>query len=441
LGLSRGLFFLRAASKRSLQGLKMLFSNSIKKVNSIYREYPKQFWIIVGSNFIDRSGGALIYPFFALYITMKFQVGLTEVGLLFALFSVTDMLGNMVGGALTDFLGRKTMIILGLVISALTSLGMGLVQQLEWFYVMGAVSGLFATAAGPAHEAMLIDILPENKRSEGFGVMRVAMNLSVAIGPAIGGFLAAKSYLILFIADTITSLITALIVYLAVQESKPVEKEAKEKKGFKDTFIGYGDVLKDRKFMLFVIISTIATIVYTQMYSTLSVFLRDVHGVPESGYGWLMTLNAGMVVLFQFMITRKVSKHPPMLILALGSLFYVIGFGMYGFANVYLLFMLAMVIITVGEMVIIPVARAYVGEAAPEDMRGRYSGVMGFSWMIPWMIGPLLAGLIMDNGDPNWVWYGSALLGLVSAVGFLWLRKIHEQEWIPVGKQPGLETG
>jgi len=419
----------------------MLFSNSMKRVNSIYREYPKQFWVIVGSNFIDHVGGALIFPFFALYITMKFQVGMTEVGLLFALFSVTDMIGNMIGGALTDFLGRKTMIIMGLIISAMTSLGMGLVQELEWFYVMGAVSGLFATAAGPAHEAMLIDILPEKKRSEGFGVMRVAMNLSVAIGPAIGGFLASRSYLILFIADTVTSLITALIVYLVVEESMPEDKESKVNKGFKDTFIGYGEVLKDRKFMLFVVISTIATLVYSQMYSTLSVFLRDVHGVPESGYGWLMTLNAGMVVLFQFMITRRISKSPPMLILALGSLLYVIGFGMYGFVNAYLMFMVAMVIITVGEMVIIPVAQAYVGNAAPEDMRGRYSGVMGFSWMIPWMIGPLLAGLIMDNGDPNWVWYGSAILGMIAALGFLWLRKSHDQDWRSLQENLELETG
>jgi MFS family permease len=334
------------------------------------------------------------------------------------------------------------MIILGLIISALTSLGMGLVNQLEWFYVMGAVSGLFATAAGPAHEAMLIDILPEKKRSEGFGVMRVATNLSVAIGPAIGGFIASYSYLVLFIADTVSSLITAAIVYRVVDESMPEEAaEQKARKNFKETFIGYGVVLKDRKFMLFVIISTIATLVYSQMYSTLSVFLRDVHGVPESGYGWLMSLNAGMVVLFQFMITRRISDKPPMLILALGSLFYAIGFGMYGFVNVYVLFMLAMAVITVGEMVIIPVAQAYVGRAAPEDMRGRYSGVMGFSWMIPWMIGPLLAGLIMDYGDPNWVWYSSAVLGLVATAGFLWLRNGHEKLPAVPETSPSLETG
>jgi len=419
----------------------MLFTNSMRRVNKIYREYPSQFWVIVGSNFIDRVGGGMIFPFFALYITKHFQVGMTEVGLLFALFSISDMVGTMIGGALTDYLGRKGMIIMGLIVSALTSLAMGLVQQLEWFYVMGVVSGLFATAAEPAHQAMLTDILPEKKRAEGFGIMRVAANLAVAIGPAIGGFIASYSYLILFVADTITSLITALIVYLVIKESRPEMKEEAVKKGFKETFIGYREVLKDRKFMLFVIISTIATIVYSQMYSTLSVYLRDVHGIPEAGYGWLMTLNAGMVVLFQFMITRKISKYPPMLIMALGSILYVIGFGMYGFVSAYLLFMLAMVIITIGEMVIIPVAQAYVGEAAPENMRGRYSGVMGFSWMIPWMIGPLLAGLIMDNANPNWVWYGSAILGTIAALGFIGIRNSHDGVGISTGKIAESETG
>jgi len=418
----------------------MLFNNSIQRAKNIYQEYPSQFWVVVGANFIDRIGGGMIFPFFALYITKHFQVGMTEVGLLFALFSISDMFGNMIGGALTDFLGRKSMIIMGLIISALTSLAMGMVQQLEWFYVMGAVSGLFATAAGPAHQAMLTDILPEKKRAEGFGVMRVAANLAVAIGPAIGGFIASYSYLILFVADTITSLITALIVYLVVEESKPEVKEEAETIGFKETFIGYRQVLNDKKFMIFVLVSTVATIVYSQMYSTLSVFLRDVHGVPESGYGWLMTLNAGMVVLFQFMITRKISDKPPMLILALGSALYVIGFGMYGFVSAYLFFMLAMVIITIGEMVVIPVAQAYVGDAAPEDMRGRYSGVMGFSWMIPWMIGPLLAGLLMDNGYPNWVWYGSAILASISVAGFLWLRKSHDEIQDPIQQVMLIET-
>jgi len=406
----------------------MFAKKTFQRARNTYREYPAQFWTVVGASFVDRVGGALIFPFFALYITRRFGVGMTEVGLLFALFSVTDMLGNMIGGALTDYLGRKTMIIIGLVVSGLTSLGMGLMGRIELFYLMGVVSGLFATAAHPAHQAMLTDILPEQKRAEGFGVMRVAANLAVAIGPAIGGFVAAYSYLVLFIADTISSLITAVIVSLVVEESRPQgAAEKQETNSLAETFAGYRKVLQDRRFMLFVVVSTIGTIVYMQMYSTLSVYLRDVHGVPETGYGWLMTLNAGMVVIFQFLITRKVSRRPPMRVMAFGSLLYVVGFGMYGLVSAYLLFMAAMAVITLGEMIIVPVSQAFIGGAASEDMRGRYMGVAGLSWMIPGMVGPLLAGLIIDNANPDWVWYGCAILGTIAVIGFLWLQGSEQQ--------------
>lgn len=399
----------------------MFLRKSIRRVQMIYWEYPGQFWTIIGASFVDRLGGALIYPFFALYITDRFAVGMTEVGILFALFSLTDLLGNLVGGALTDHLGRKRIIIVGLVVSGLTSLGMGLMNRIEYFYLMGVISGLFATAAQPAHQAMLTDILPAEQRAEGFGVMRIAVNLAVAIGPAIGGLFAAASYLILFIADMVTSLITAAIVALVVKESRP-EAAAKSPDSFSASLAGYRKVISDRRFMLFLMIFTIGAVVYIQMYSTLSVFLRDVHGVPETGYGWLMTLNASMVVLFQFLVTRKVTQQPPMLVMAFGSLLYVIGFGMYGVVSIYVLFMLAMAIITVGEMVIVPVAHAYVGEAAPDQMRGRYMGMMGLAWLVPGMIGPLLAGLIIDHANPNWVWYGCAVLGTIAVIGFLGLQ-------------------
>jgi MFS family permease len=112
-----------------------------------------------------------------------------------------------------------------------------------------------------------------------------------------------------------------------------------------------------------------------------------------------------------------------MLMMALGCLFYAIGFAMYGFVSVYALFLLAMVIITIGEMLVAPVGQALVAHFAPEDMRGRYMAVFGFSWGIPFAVGPLLAGLILDNGDPNLLWYAAGVVGLLATVGFLLLHQ------------------
>jgi MFS family permease len=111
-----------------------------------------------------------------------------------------------------------------------------------------------------------------------------------------------------------------------------------------------------------------------------------------------------------------------MLIMTVGSLLYAVGFSMYGYVSAYSLFMLAMVIITIGEMLKAPTGQALVAAFSPVDMRGRYMAIYGFTWTIPAAIGPLGAGLIMDNFDPRLVWYAAGLVLILSAVIFAFLH-------------------
>jgi MFS family permease len=96
---------------------------------------------------------------------------------------------------------------------------------------------------------------------------------------------------------------------------------------------------------------------------------------------------------------------------------------MYGLVSGNAMFVLAMVIITFGEMIVSPVAQALVARFAPEDMRGRYMAIFGISWSIPFMIGPLLAGLILDNLNPNLLWYAAGFIGFLAVLGFLYLHR------------------
>jgi len=381
----------------------MFLHEQRKRIRGIYDEYPRQFWTLVLGTFIDRLGGALMFPFFTLYITRKFNVGMTDVGVLFGLFSVASIVGSTFGGALADRLGRKGMLIFGLIASALTSLLMGVVNSMGIFFVSALFVGLFANVGGPAQQAMVADLLPEEKRAQGFGILRIVVNLAITIGPAIGGLLAAKSYLLLFICDAVTSLITAGIVFLAIRETKPALPEGKHEQTMAQTFGGYRVALRDATFVLFIGACILMTLVYMQMNTTLSVYLRDVHGISEQGFGYILSLNAAMVVLFQFAITRRIRKYRPLAMMAVGTLLYAVGFGMYGFASAYVLFLVAMVIITIGEMIVAPISQALVAQLAPEDMRGR--------------------GLIMDNTDPRWVWYAAGLVGLIAAVWFVLLQR------------------
>ncbi|MFX1279531.1 MAG: MDR family MFS transporter [Promethearchaeota archaeon] len=399
------------------------------KIKRVYNEYPSAFKVLTLATFIDMLGSFLLYPFYALYITAHFGVGMTEVGILFSIFSAGNIFGGIVGGALADKYGRRAMVIIGLVVSGIGSIFMGLIDDLILFYLIAGFLGLVGNFGGPARQAMVADLLPKEKQAEGFGILRVAFNLSATVGPILGGFLATRSFILLFIADAISSLITAMIVYLVIPETKPQKMDDKPEESVMQTLRGYKEVLKDGIYVLFLAISAITVLIYMQMNSTLSVFLRDEYGFSEQSFGFLLSMNALMVVLFQFWITRRISKYAPMKMMAFGAAFYAIGFALYGFISAVYLFFIAMIIITIGEMIVSPVSQAAAASFAPEDKRGRYMAVFGFQWAIPNLFGVILAGLVMESLGPNWVWYFAGILGMIAVTGYWLLHGISKHRF------------
>ncbi len=397
------------------------------KAKLIFDEYPRTFWTLTGTVFIDSLGGALLFPFFALYVTQKFKVGMTEVGVLFAILSFSRIIGSFISGALTDKIGRRSLMIYGLVFSAGSSLMMAFIGELTIFFIAVFFVGLLSNIGGPAQQAMVADLLPEKQRADGYGLLHVSDNLAHTIGPMIGGLLAGISYILLFFIDAILSIITAVIIYFAIPETQPQKSDKQAVESMAKTLSGYRLVARNGIFMAFFAIAILMKLVYRQMGTTLPVFLVDVHGFSPKGYGWLLSLNAGMVVLFQFMITRKTSKFKPMKIMAMGTFLYAVGFAMFGFFSSSMYFYIAMAIITIGEMFISPIGQSMVARFAPEDMRGRYMAFYGFSWTIPSLIGPLAAGLIMDNYDPKWVWYLAGIIGIIAAYGYSLLHRVVEK--------------
>lgn len=401
----------------------------ISKVNKIYHEFPQKFWIVVLVSFIDRVGGTLLFPFFSLYITQKFGVGMTQAGIILGMFSIFGLLGGMIGGALTDKFGRRKLILFGLVFSTLSTLTLGLVNQFYMLYPLAMVIGLLSDVAGPAHNAMIADILPENKRQEGFGILRVVGNLAWMIGPTIGGFVANKSFFTLFVMDACISCLVAVLFYLLMPETRPQFSEKQVPESMLNAFKGYGFVLRDMAFMAFMFAGMLMGLVYQQMYNSLSVYLRDNHGIEPQGYGFLLTISAITVILLQFWVTRKIKSRPPFLLMALGTIFYMIGFSMFGIVSTYWLFGLAIVVITMGEMIIMPTTQAVAANFAPEEMRGRYMAVFGLTWMLPAAIGPGAAGVILDNYNPNLLWYlGGFLCGVASLAFYVLHTRLGTQK-------------
>lgn len=395
----------------------------IANIRSTYKKFNKNFWILVGASFIDSVGGMLIFPFLTLYMTQKFDIGMTEVGTMFLIWGLgSGLLGNSLGGAITDKFGRKKSIIFGLIASATSALAIVFINDLMVFYVVVGVIGIFEDIAGPARQAMIADLVPKDMLTDAFGVMRIAFNLAATIGPAIGGLMAAKSFTMLFIIDFFISLAVAGFVALFLPETKQKLQEHEKEETLSETFQGYRKVFKDKLFITFIVVVMLETLMYFNMNSTLSVYLVNFHGISTTQFGYILSMNAIMVVLLQVLFSRMVANWKPMLTMALGNILYVIGFSMYGYIDSYGMFLVAMVIITIGEMIIAPVGQSLVAHFAPEDMRGRYMAVNALAWVLPVSVGPLGAGFIMDNFDPRILWFVAGGIGLIDVIGFLLLH-------------------
>jgi MFS family permease len=389
------------------------------------------FWVVVLTRFIDSLGSTLLFPFFSLYVTQKFGVGMTQAGILLGLNSFFALVGSTFGGALRDDFGRKKIILFGLVFSGLSSLLLGSASSMKVMYPMIVVVGLLASVANPAHEAMLADILPEAKRQEGYGILRVVFNYAWIVGTAMGGLIATRSFFALFVIDATVSCIAAAILFRLLPETRPqIHEETGRRPGsFWETVKGYRLVARDLAFMGFVVSGMLALIVYIQQFSSLAVYLRDVQGIDSRGYGLILSITGLEVVLLQFWISRNIRYRPPFLIMMLGAGIFAVGVFMYGLVSSFVMFMLAAIVVCIGEMLYFPTSQVVVAAFAPKEMRGRYMAVAGFITSVPNALGPGAAGYVLDHLDPHLLWYIGGFLCLISALGYFGLHlKLGTQE-------------
>ena len=400
----------------------------LERIQNVYQDYPPAFWVLMTGTFIDRIGTNLIMPFLAIYVVQRFDAQITQIGLIYTIFAASSGIGNFLAGALADRFGRRFTLILGLVCAATARIALGLADNFTGLYFAAALAGFFGAVGWPAQLAMTADLLGPQKRANGFGIQRVVINSTFALGPLAGGFIGPRiGYLPLFVLDAITSYFVALIIFSKLPETQPDKAQGASSENFAQTLAGYKRVLQDGTFLAFILISILTVTAYMQMSTTLSVYLVKFQHMSESFFGALVMLNALMVVFLQIPITRWVSSQPLLLIMIGGTALYLFGFGSYGLSPSVPLFIFAMILITLGEMLVIPTSQALTAALAPLDMRARYVAAERFNWIIAQALGPLAAAAIMDHFDPRWVWYGCSIICANSITGF-YVLYLHAQE-------------
>lgn len=413
-------------SDELLQGAFLMFS----RFTDLLSEYPRQFWTLFWGTLIFSTGNGLIFPFLSLYMTGVLSFSMTEVGVIFVAVSVITAASQVVGGVLVDRVGRKPVMVFGLIGGVIPIVGMALTgdimvsasgsTRLLVVSIMIVLFGLTGGVYGPAAFAMVADLVESEKRTKAYSLLRIVQNIGIAVGPAVGGFIATRSYLVLFLCAAFSSLVYGIIAALFTRETLPrLEPGSQTKTARQSTDGGFGGVFRDRTFIVFCGLYLVSIIIYCQMNTTLPVYLKQEFGVKEAEYGLLMSLNAIMVVLFQFPLTSWINRYEKGYMMAVGVLLFGIGFGMFAFVATLPLFFLAQAIWTTGEMVTSPISQAFAADVAPSSMRGRYLGFYSLIWGVSSGVGPLLGGLVMDRMGGRYIWYGAIVFNLLVMAGFL----------------------
>jgi MFS family permease len=387
-------------------------------LRSVRSEYPTQFWLLFWGLMISTIGASMIWPFLMIYVSKKLSLPVTAAASLMTINATFGLIFAFVAGPLTDRLGRKWVMVVSLAMNGVIYLLMSQASTLLHFQLLMALTGVFNPLYRIGADAMMADLIPPDRRADAYSLLRTSNNVGVALGPAVGGFIASASYTIAFIIAASGMIFYSLLVSFRARETLPQHSHAASA-GSLELLRGYKTIGRDRRFVAFVFAYTLNQVCAALIWILLGMYANKNYQIQESQYGFIPMTNALMVVFFQVFVTRWTKRYPALWMLALGTFFYAIGTGSVAWGHSFWAFWLSMVILTIGELISTPTATTLVANLAPADMRGRYMSIYGLTWNVAAGIGPLYGGILSDNFGPVYAWYGGLGVGLVSVAAFI----------------------
>jgi MFS family permease len=391
------------------------------KALSFLRQYPGQFWLLIFGQLLCMTGSGFIWPFIAIYIGDSLQISLSTVSLILTLRAVATLFSSFFIGPLTDKIGRKIVLAVSVFIGAASFFFLKDAHSLLFFAVLmigwGATQPLYRIST----QAMIADIIEPEYRMSAYSLLRMSMNVGVAIGPVIGGYLVKISYTFTFYIAAIFLFLVGIFTIFLVKET--LTKEIAQENQKKNTYGELKNVIKDKIFMWFCLGILIVYILSSQIFSLLSSYLKTNYAITELQSGNLMAVNALMIIFLQFVVARKIQKFNPMWMMLLGASFYILGVSSNALGTVYWHFIISMMIVTSGELVLAPTATTFTANQAPPHLRGQYMSIFGLANGVGYGLGPVVGALFNDHVSPQATWYGSGLVGISAAVIFFILAR------------------
>lgn len=390
---------------------------------------PRALWLLVIGMVINVTGSSFLWPLNTIYIHDHLGKSLSVAGLVLMLNAGASVVGNLIGGTLFDKIGGFKTILSGIAITLVAIIGLVFFHGWPHYVILLGIVGFGSGVIFPAMYALAGSVWPEGGRKS-FNALYVAQNLGVAVGSALGGFVASFSFEYIFIANALM-FIAFFIIAIFYRSFQAI-------KGSQTNLLEQSKVVKNRSKLNALLILSIGYLLcwvaYVQWQSTISSYTQDI-GITLTQYSLLWTVNGGLIVLAQpaiNVVIRYIAKTLKKQIV-IGILIFISSFVVASYAGSFSGFMTAMVVLTIGEMFIWPAVPTIANDLAPKGREGFYQGIVNSTATGGRMIGPLLGGILVDLYGMSMLFTVLAVLLLVSIfTTVIYDKKIKSSKEVPL---------
>lgn len=393
-----------------------------------YEGLPREIYILAFQRFINSLGG-FVYPFLALFLSKRVGIDTGTIGTFMMIASFIGVPGAMIGGHLADRYGRKKLLVVTSTIGAIIYIICGFLGNSIMVAYLVILTGLTRSLAGPASGAMTADLTTPEQRKASYSLLYYGMNVGLAFGFFLAGFLFENYTSWLFWGDGITTLLSIALVIFFIPDTKPTRSEINEiNKGsrtLEKEEKGIITAIMNRPFLFaFVVINAIVGFVYSQHGFIMPMYLESLFpGNGAENFSRLMMTNTIMVIALTPLIVSLTHKIKPIVNIIIATATYVIGFGLLGTTNQMMSFMLITLIWTAGEIIASVNTGVYISNHSPVNHRGRFNSIIGIiresgRSIAPFVMGKFLLGYSYSQG-----WFLTAFIGFIALILLVVLYK------------------
>lgn len=403
----------------------------INDLLSPYKKLPREVYVIFFARMIVAMG-AFVYPLMTLFLTKK--VGMTEsmAGYYIALFGIIFVPASLIGGKISDTFGRKKIIVICDSLAAICYIICGFIEPsiTTVHIIMAAI--FFLGLADPSHTSLIGDVTTPENRDGAFSLAYLGFNIGFAIGPVVGGMLFENHLRWFFIGDGLTTLAATALVMIYVKETIHLSKAEVSAERAMEKHES-GSILRVLYRRPYLIVFSILLFGYNFSYSQWG-FLMPLHveslfqGNGASVYGKLAALNGIIVMLFTPILTRMFINKTNLRKVVIGGIFYSIGFGILGYYSNLSVFIISVIILTLGEISCAISTMPYIINNTPASHRGRMSSMLPIIFGAGQSIGPFVMGMVTESVGISKSWNIILVILLVSTFSMYLLNRYNDKK-------------